>query len=580
MIALQLFAVFFLVGLNAFFAMTEFSLVAVRLSRVRQLVEKGDPRARIVEQLLGDLGRVVSGVQVGITLASLMLGYLGEVSLAGILTPLVRAIPRLWAAVTAHAVAFVLAFGLLTVLQVILGELVPKSLSLARAERVALLIARPFSWFLRTFRWAIDLLDGVADRIVGWLGVVSAQSHTLVRSAEELQVMVQQARDRGLFPAHEAKFIQSAMELGQIQVREVMVPRPDVHALTADATLDDTMRVFATTQRSRLPVYEGTLDHILGFVHIKDMIWILLDHASRAEEHASPPEFSLRTLLHAALIVPETKSVSELLVEFRARRTELAMVVDEFGSILGLVTLEDILEQTVGEIHDEFDVVERPMFLPDGGMIFDGAVNVRDLESQYNIVLPEDNSYETIGGFVLSQLGFIPRGGESFEANGYRFTVMEMERRRISRVTIKPLRSATTVIPPREASSEPAQAAAEPEREPAQINREPAAQQPAPDAALAQSSRSREYRSENEPARATAARARLDAAGEGRREPDATPRRQREPAPAEHGEPAPRSPRDPATNRNGEQGGQPAAKAAERQPAPRVKRGSKPRRKT
>jgi putative hemolysin len=333
-------------------------------------------------------------------------------------------------------------------------------LSLARAERVALLIARPFRWFLNTFRWAIDLLDGFADYIVGWLGVVSAQSHTLVRSAEELQVMVQQARDRGLFPAHEAKFIQSAMELGQVQVREVMVPRPDVHALPAGASFEETMRLFAATQRSRLPVYEGTLDHILGFVHIKDMIWILLERTRRAEEGTVPPEFSLRTLLHDALIVPETKPASELLVEFRARRTELAMVVDEFGSILGLVTLEDIIEQMVGEIHDEFDVVERPIFLSDGGMIVDGAVNVRDLETQHGIVLPEDSSYETIGGFVLSQLGFIPRGGESFEENGYRFTVMEMERKRISRVKIKPLRTATPAsAPPRE--STPLEAARE-----------------------------------------------------------------------------------------------------------------------
>lgn len=439
MIALQLFAVLVLVGLNAFFAATEFSLVAVRLSRVRQMVQQGDPRAKIVEQLLGDLGRVVSGVQVGITLASLLLGYLGEVTLATVLTPLVGIIPRPWAVVAAHSVAFVLAFGLLTVLQVVLGELVPKSLSLARAERVALIVARPFRWFLNTFRWAIDLLDGLADKFVGWLGIVSAQSHTLVRSAEELQVMVQQARDRGLFPAHEANFIQNAMDLGQVQVREVMIPRPDVHAVPVDASLEETMRVFASTQRSRLPVYEGTLDHILGFVHIKDMIWILLERARRAEENAPPPEFSLRSFLRDALIVPETKPASELLVEFRARRTELAMVVDEFGSILGLVTLEDILEQMVGEIHDEFDVVERPIFLPDGAMVVDGAVNVRDLDSQYGVALPEDSSYETVGGFVLNQLGFIPRGGESFDSSGYRFTVLEMERRRVSRVKIKPI---------------------------------------------------------------------------------------------------------------------------------------------
>jgi putative hemolysin len=442
MIILRVFVVFFLIGLNAFFAAAEFSLVAVRLSRVRQLVEKGDPRAKIVETLLGDLSRVVSGVQVGITLASLLLGYLGETTLAGILTPLVQAIPRPWAAVAAHATALVVAFGLLTVLQVVLGELVPKSLSLAKAERVALLIARPFHWFLGTFRWAIDLLDTFAEKIVGALGVVSPHSHTLVRSREELQVMIQQAQDRGLLPAAEVKFIQSAMELGQVQVREVMVPRPDVHALPANATLEDAMRMFATTQRSRLPVYEGTLDHILGFVHFKDMIWVLLEAARRAGEGLAPAEFHLRTLLRDAIIVPETKLLSELLVEFRTRRAGLAMVVDEFGSILGLATLEDILEQMVGEIHDEFDVVEQPLALADGALVFDGATKVRDLETQYNIALPEDASYETIGGFVIDQLGFIPRGGETIEANGYRFTVMEMEHRRVSRVKVKLLRRA------------------------------------------------------------------------------------------------------------------------------------------
>ncbi len=447
MSALHLFGVLFLVGVNAFFAATEFSLVAVRLSRVRQLVEEGDPRARIVEQLVSDMGRVVSGVQVGVTLASLLLGYLGEITLAGILGALVGKMASPWGAVVAHGAALVLAFALLTVLQVILGELVPKGLSLARAERVALLVARPFSWFLNTFRWAIDLLDGVSEKILGVMGVASSHSHTLARSTEELQIMIQQAGDRGLLPPVDVKFIQNAMELGQVQVREVMVPRPDIYALRSDAGLEEVMRMFATTQRSRIPVYEGSLDHILGFIHIKDMIWVLLDRLRPGEEGSPAGEFRLKNLVRDALIVPETKPASELLLEFRARRTGLAMVVDEFGSILGLVTLEDILEQMVGEIHDEFDVVEWPLVLADGGMIFDAAINVRDLETQYNIALPEDPSYETLGGFILSRLGFMPRGRESFEAGGYRFTVMEMDHRRVSRVKIKPLRSAPGAPP-------------------------------------------------------------------------------------------------------------------------------------
>jgi len=439
MTPLHLIGMCFLISMNGFFSAAEFSLVAVRLSRVRQLVQQGDPRAKVVEHLLGDLGRVVSGVQVGITVASLSLGYLGEITLAGLLRPFVDKMTRPWAPILAHAVALVIVFGLLTVLQVIFGELVPKSMSLARAERVALIIARPFNWFINTFRWAIDLLDGAAEKITGAMGLVAPHSHTLVRSIEELQVMVQQAHDRGLIPAAEVRLVQNAMELGQVQVREIMVPRPDMHALPADASLEDTMNVFATTQRSRLPVYDGSLDHILGFVHIKDVIWVLLERSRHVEDQTPFAPFRLKNHVREALIAPETKPASELLMDFRSRRTGMAVVVDEFGSILGLVTLEDILEQMVGEIHDEFDVVERPHELSDGSTILDGAYKMRDLEAHYNIKLPDDAPFETVGGFVLSGLGFIPRGGETFETDGYRFTVMEMDRRRVSRVKIKPL---------------------------------------------------------------------------------------------------------------------------------------------
>jgi putative hemolysin len=439
MVALRLFGVLALIGVNAFFAAAEFSLVAVRLSRVRQLVEEGEPRARIVEKLLGDLGRVVSGVQVGITLASLGLGYLGELTLAQFLRPTLDWIPGKFSGVIAHGIALGAAFILLTFLQVLFGELVPKSLGLERAERVALLVARPFRWFLQTFRWAIDLLDGLSRKIVRAMGVKTPHTHSMVRSAEELSVLIQQARERGLLQPGEEKFIQSAMGLGQVQIREVMVPRPDMHVLPVEAGLEETMRMFATTQRSRIPVYQGTLDHIVGFVHIKDMIWVLLDRARRAEDDQPPPEFHLRSMLREILIVPESKPASELLMELRARRASLAMVVNEYGSILGLVTLEDILEQMVGEIHDEFDVVERPLTLADGAMVFDASLQVRDLASQYNIELPDDPAYETVGGYVLNQLGFIPKGGESFEANGYRFTVLEMDRRRVSRVKVQRL---------------------------------------------------------------------------------------------------------------------------------------------
>jgi putative hemolysin len=442
MFAVRLIGVLALVALNGFFAAAEFSLVAVRLSRVRQLVAKGDFRARVVESLLADLHRVVSGVQVGITLTSLAIGALGEATLASALQQMWRGTPGTKSAFLAHAVALACAFALLSAMHVVLGELVPKTVSLAKAERVALLIALPFQWFLKTFRWAIDLLDGMSGVIVKAMGVSLRQSHGLAHSTEELQIQIQQARERGLIAPGEEKFIVSAIELGQVQVREIMVPRPDMHTLPVEASLDEVMRVFATSQRSRIPVYRGSGDHILGFIHIKDMLWILLDRERRLEENLPPPPFDLRRVLREVLIVPETKPASELLIELRTRHIGMAMVVDEFGSILGLVTLEDIMEQVVGEIHDEFDVVERPLTLADGAVIFDAALNVRDLDTQYNITLPEDPAYATVGGFVLDQLGFIPRGGESFEYGKFRFTVVEMDGRRVARVKIQRVRPA------------------------------------------------------------------------------------------------------------------------------------------
>ena len=454
MIGLRLLGLFALVAVNGFFAAVEFSLVAVRHSRVRQLVDEGRVRAKIVLDLIGKLDRVVSGVQVGITLTSLGLGALGESTLASVLSPLVANIPGKHTIALVHAVSLVVAFLFLTTLHVVLGELVPKSMSLQRAERVALLVAPPFQWYLEVFRPAINLLDGASRWVLRGLGFSGLTSHTQVHSAEELQIQIQQARERGLVGPEEEKFILSAIELDRMQVRELMVPRPDIHFVTADATLDDVMRVFVTTQRSRLPVFEDTAEHVLGYIHIKDIVWVLLDRERRAEEGWTAAEFNVRSLLHEIAIVPESKPVSEMLLELRMSHGWMAMVVDEFGTILGLLTLEDILEKLVGEIHDEFDVVEKPVIVGQGAdvaMIFDASLGLRDLESQYSIVLPEDRSYATVGGFVLAQLGFIPRGGESFDFGGYRFTVVEMDRRRVARVKIQRLKS-----PAQQGSSAPA----------------------------------------------------------------------------------------------------------------------------
>ena len=447
MLGLALLTILALVAVNGFFVAAEFSLVAVRMSRVQQLVGRGVTRAKVILELLSDMDRLLAGVQLGVTLASLALGAVGEATIAQAIERLLPAeASGTRASLAVHGIAIALSLGLLTILHVVLGELVPKSVSLARAERVALMIALPLRWFLRTFRWAIALFDVLSSAIVSGLGIQTAQSHTVAHSTEELQVQIRQARERGLLAVGEERFILSAIDLGQLRVAEIMVPRPDVHALPVEADLDATLALFATTQRSRLPVYQGSLDHVLGFVHVKDTMWLLLDRQRRGEEGLPLAAFDLRGLLHEVLIVPESKLASELLSEMRTRRVTLAMVVDEFGSILGLLTLEDLIEQLVGEIHDEFDVVEGPVLVGSGSeaaMIFDGAFSLRDLETQYNILLPEDPAYATLSGFVMAQLGLIPRGGEVFNYVGYRFTVLEMDHHRVSRVKLQRLSPAT-----------------------------------------------------------------------------------------------------------------------------------------
>ena len=439
MILVRLLAVLALICVNAFFAAAEFSLVAVRLSRLRQLIKRGSASARIVQDLVSQLERVVSGVQVGITLTTLGLGFLGEMTISHAIEPLLWWVPGTSGVVIAHAIALGFAYLLLTMFHVVLGELVPKGLSLSHAEQVALLIARPFQWYLSALSPVISLLDGMSRLVLRALGVSPRLSHTMVHSAEELIILIQQARERGLLAATEERYVQSALELGQLQVREIMVPRPDVHALPVEATLDETLQLFARTQRSRILVYQGSLDHVLGFVHIKDLFGVLLERERRAEQHRVQLPFDLRRFVREILIVPESKPAGELLMEFRSRSIGMALVVDEFGSILGLVTLEDVIEQVVGEIHDEFDLVERPLTLVDGSMIFDASLNVRDFELQYKIALPEDPAYSTFGGFALAQLGIIPQGGETFDFEDHRFTVFEMDKRRIARLKVQRL---------------------------------------------------------------------------------------------------------------------------------------------
>ncbi len=452
LVLLRVFAVMLLVALNAFFVAAEFALVSVRDTRIQQLVEARRLGARTVQKLHQNLDQVLNAVQFGITVASLLLGWVGEFTVASLIEPLFRGLP--FAGVYAHGIAIAVAFTLITYLHVILGEVVPKSLALQRAERVALAVAAPMNVFMtlcRPFLLIMNRSSQVVLRLFGTRPVREGGVH----SPEELKLIVTASKRVGLLPPLQEEMLHRALELGEVTVREIMVARPDIFSLPADMTLEEAMSRVVEEQHSRVPIYDPKLgpEHIVGVLYAKDLTRVMHQKLVkfRGGVVAEAPLMSapVRQIMRDVLVVPESKPVADLLTEFQARKRHLAVVVDEFGSTVGVVTVEDALEQIVGDIEDEYDVEEQPP-LPLGStsLILDGAENLRDLESHHRLRLPHDQGFETLAGFMLARLERIPAAGDAFEYEGRRFTVLQMEANRVARVrvdraeTAKPLERA------------------------------------------------------------------------------------------------------------------------------------------
>ncbi|MGH9780136.1 MAG: hemolysin family protein, partial [Candidatus Acidiferrales bacterium] len=375
MALINIFAVLVLVAANAFFVATEFSLVAIRPTRVQQLKQQGRAGAAAVEYLLRDLDRILSGVQLGITMSSLALGWLGEVTLAAMLEPLFAGIGLPGPAAMAHTVAITAAFLTITTLHVVLGELVPKSMALQRAETVALVVARPMAVFMIAMRWLIDLFDGMSNAILRVLGYHAVAGHGLVRSAEEFQLLVEQAHQHGILSPQQERMLGGALEMSQVQARQIMTPRASMVSLSAGATLEQAIELVRTHRRSRYPVYEGSPDQVIGVLHAKDLLQYLSER-TRADLGPALPAFDMRQLLRECLFVPETRRLAELLEDFRSKRRHVAIVVDEFGSVQGMVTLGDLIETIVGEVRDEYEAAPVTPRLLEGGMVLDGRTNL------------------------------------------------------------------------------------------------------------------------------------------------------------------------------------------------------------
>jgi len=431
--------VLLLVAANAFFVATEFSLVAVRPTRIQQLKDEGDARAGVVEYLLRDLDRILSGVQLGITMSSLALGWLGEATLTGMLEPVLKGLAVPHATQVAHGAAISVAFLFITSLHVVLGELVPKSMALTRPEKVALLVARPMAVFMIAFRWLIGIFDSASAVILRTMGYQPSGGHALVRSADELRLLVDLAQQHGVLTPQQERMLGGALELRELQVRQVMTPRAHLVAVPANAALEQALEVVRKHRRSRYPVYEGSPDQIIGVLHTKDLLQHVSERSAAVEQGVPLPAFDLRPLVRECLFVPETRTLADLLEDFRRKRRHLAIVVDEFGSVQGLVSLADLVETILGEVRDEYEAAPVTPRLAEGGMIFDGRTSLLDLEHQHGFELPSGPGFETLAGFVLSHFGYIPAGGESFLYDGLRLTVLEMDARRISRVKIERL---------------------------------------------------------------------------------------------------------------------------------------------
>src|SRR5437763_9610485 len=426
----KLFAVLFLVVGNGFFVGAEFVLVSVRRTRLETRAAAGSGRAQAALRLINDPTFFISATQLGITIASLALGWIGEPTVATLLEPIAAAVaPPGRAAAIAHVFAIVLAFASITFLHIVLGELMPKMFALERAEGLALVVARPLELFAKIFRPFIFVFNRTGQALARVLGFEASLQHAAVYSEAELRQLVDISRESGHLRAEERRLIHRVFEFSDTRVREAMVPRRAIAALSAECTLADINEAFQQHRYSRLPVYRESLDNVIGFIHSKDLIPYLL----------RPQEFKVEYVLQPPMYVVDTARLEDVLRQMQRAKSHFGFVVDEHGGVEGIITLEDLLEEIVGDISDEHDeeVNEQISFVGDRTYLLDGALAVRDLNRRLKTALPESDAYTTIGGFLMTAAGHVLQPAEIIEHEGLRFRVETVERRRLLLVRLE-----------------------------------------------------------------------------------------------------------------------------------------------
>jgi putative hemolysin len=421
--------IFLLILASGFFAASEIAMIATRKSRIDQLLEEGVKSAAAVARLKNDPDRFLATVQIGVTLVSTLASAIGGAAAIDFVKPPIEALPLPFVAQWSEPLAILLVVLPVAYFSLVLGELVPKSLALRYSEEIAFLVARPIDFLSRVSSFLVKILTASSNAILRIFGRTETESASFI-SVEEVKSLIREGAAKGIFNETEKELIHSVFEFADTPVKAIMKPRTDIYAIEIGASLTDVAKSFVENGFSRIPVYDGDLDRVVGVLYNKDVFKALQERS----------EFRMRDHLHPAFFAPSSLPISELLKQLQRRHLALALVVNEFGEIEGLATVEDIVEEIVGEIRDEYDIEERGPVerLPDGSLIIQGSALLRELKSDFDLPFEESPDYLTLAGFVLAQLKRIPRGGEWVERNGYRLTIVDMEGRRIVKIKLEP----------------------------------------------------------------------------------------------------------------------------------------------
>ena len=424
----RLAAVAFLVGANGFFVAAEFALVTVRRTRIEQLANEGNSRAKVVKGSFENLDRYIAGTQVGITLASLALGWIGEPALAGLVVPLFETWGPGVSSTVAHTIAVAVAFTIITFLHVILGELVPKSVALQKPEATALALAKPLAVAVTLFHPLIWSLNGLGNLLLRAIGLKVASGLESVHSAKELELLVRESHKAGILDDLEKRMLQRTFRFSETSVVEVMVPRSEMTALDLNLPLDELLDRASDAKHSRLPAYTKSSDQTEGVLYAQELFRL-----SRRMKGG------LREILRTPLFVPETMHLDDLIERFRTSNMQMAIVVDEHGGTAGLVTLEDIIEAVFGRIQDQNEDSTPEILSSKGGIItIQGDTRLVELVETFGWKM-DFGDVDTVGGYVMDRLGRVPNVGDEFEENGRRFRVTKMARNRVVEVVATPM---------------------------------------------------------------------------------------------------------------------------------------------